>query len=55
MYHGLKKKKTPTTIRYCEMSRETTRVSGYKSLTITVDEDNKSSRMKKKKEKSRMV
>lgn len=37
------------------MSRETTRVSGYKSLTITVDEDNKSSRMKKKKEKSRMV
>lgn len=37
------------------MSRETTRVSGYKSRTITVDEENKNSRMKKKKEKSRMV
>lgn len=31
------------------MSRETTHVSGYKSSTITVDEENKSKKKMKKK------
>lgn len=31
------------------MSRETTHVSGYKSSTITVDEENKSKKNEKKK------